>query len=179
MSLFKNCVEISSYHTLSVKGNLKLLYRATLTKLRHIKINLIWTQINYSSPREAHLKIQRIYFSSFFVKKGKCGGIEKFCFFFPKITETAHWETPPKAKSLLFRTFNSYSFNFSGGLCNRRILAFVGSELRARGGGGGARAVRLKKKKLSRFPPFYTPKGSYLWYGVCHPSPSVSKSLCG
>ena len=42
-------------------------FRATLTKIHHIKINHIWTQISYNSPREAHLKNQRIAF----VKKEK------------------------------------------------------------------------------------------------------------
>ena len=38
---------------------------------------------------------------------------------FSKIIETARWQ-PPRAKGRLFRTFNSDSFNFKGGLCNRR-----------------------------------------------------------
>ena len=38
-----------------------------LTKIHHIKINHIWTQISYSFPYEAHLKNQRVAF----VKKEK------------------------------------------------------------------------------------------------------------
>ena len=38
-----------------------------LTKMYHIKMNHIWTQISYSSPHEAHLKNQRVAF----VKKEK------------------------------------------------------------------------------------------------------------
>ena len=35
------------------------------------------------------------------------------------------------AKGRLFRTFNSYSFNFKGGLCNRRTGYIVHTELLA------------------------------------------------
>ena len=34
-------------------------------------------------------------------------------------------------KDRLFRTFNSYSFNFKGGLCNRHTGYIVRTELRA------------------------------------------------
>ena len=42
-------------------------FRAMLTKIHPIKMNHIWIQISYSSPHEAHLKIQRVAF----VKKEK------------------------------------------------------------------------------------------------------------
>ena len=44
-------------------------FRAMLTKIHHIKMNYIWTQISYtcSSPHEAHLENKRVAF----VKKEK------------------------------------------------------------------------------------------------------------
>ena len=42
-------------------------FRATFTKILHIKINLVWTLISYSTPYEVHLRNQRVVF----VKKDK------------------------------------------------------------------------------------------------------------
>ena len=87
-------------------------FRATLTKIHRIKINHIWTQIIYSSPHEAHLRNKRVAF----VKKGKMWWNCKRSFF--KNHRNCLLRTSPKSR--LFRTFNCYSFNIKGGLCNRR-----------------------------------------------------------
>ena len=43
--------------------------RATLTKIHHIKINHVWTQISYSTPYSAHIRKQR--FLLFFCQRGE------------------------------------------------------------------------------------------------------------
>ena len=35
-------------------------FRATLNKIQHIEMNIIWTQMSYSSPHKAHLKNQSV-----------------------------------------------------------------------------------------------------------------------
>ena len=85
-------------------------FRVTLTKIHLIKMNHIWTQISFSFPHEAHLKNQRVAF----VKKEK--NVVKLLFF--KHHRNCSLRTSTKGR--LFRTFNSYSFNFKGGLCDRR-----------------------------------------------------------
>ena len=88
-------------------------FRVTLTKIHNIKMNHIWTQISYSSPHEAHLKIQVVAM----VKKEKYmrWNCKRSLF---KNHRNCSLRTSTKGR--LFRTFNSYSFNIKGGLCNRR-----------------------------------------------------------
>ena len=164
MSLFKYCVEICSYHTLSVKGKLSFLYRATLTEIRHIKINHIWTQINYSSPHEAHLKMnQRIFFLFFAVKS------YNFVFSFRKsqklLIEKLHQKPTFQNIQQLFIQFQwrimqpPYT-----GLCPFRATC---------PGGGEQFDLKKKKKKKPRpfaISPFLYARRVVLWYGVCRPS---------
>ena len=75
-------------------------------------MNHIWTQISYNPPHEAHLKNQRIAF----VKKEK-NAMKSQRVIFQKSQKLL---AENLRKGRLFRTFNSYSFNFKGGLCNRR-----------------------------------------------------------
>ena len=86
--------------------------RSTLTKIHHIKINHILTQISYSSPYEAHLENQRV---AFVKKEGKMRWNRKRSICFSRkshklLAENLH-ERPPYT---VFKTSNSYSFNFKG-----------------------------------------------------------------
>ena len=84
-------------------------FRATLTKTHHIRINHFGTLRSYSTPYEAHLKYQRVAF----VRKGKnVVKLKKVIF---KNHRNCSLRTSRKGH--LFRTFNSYSLNFNGGLC--------------------------------------------------------------
>ena len=102
-------------------------FRATLTKIRRIKMNHIWTQKGYSSPHEAHLKKknQRVAI----VKKEKNAvKLQKVIF-----QKSQNCSLRTSTKGRLLRTFNRYSFSFKGGLCNRRtVLAIVRTKLCAR-----------------------------------------------
>ena len=80
-------------------------FRATLAKIRTIKINHIWIQICYSSPYETNKP------KGFLQTGEKLQWNRKSSF--SKIT--AHWAS--YMKGFLFRTFNGYSFNFNDGLC--------------------------------------------------------------
>ena len=88
-------------------------FRVMLTKIHLIKINHIWTQIiSYSSPREAHLKNQGLVLS----KRKKMWWNCRRSFY----KNHRNCSLRISTKGRLFRTFNSYSFNFKGGLYNRR-----------------------------------------------------------
>ena len=99
-------------------------FRATLTKIHFIKINHIKAQISYDSPYEAHLKNQRVAFA----KTEKYAMNRRGSF----VKNQRKCSLRISTKGRLFRTFNGYSFNFNGGFRNRRILAFVRADLRAR-----------------------------------------------
>ena len=86
-------------------------FRATLTKIHHIKMNHLWAQISYSPLHEAHLKNQRVAV----VKKEK-NVVKLQKVIFQKSQKQLAENT---TKGRLFRTFNSYTFNFKSGLCNR------------------------------------------------------------
>ena len=102
------------------------LFRGTLTKIHHIKINNFWTLISYSILWSTSEK-QKWCFCQQQERAAKCGEIAK-CHFL-KITETANLEHPRKAT--YFRTFNSYLFNFNDRFnCCTQI--FVRAELCAR-----------------------------------------------
>ena len=73
---------------------------------------MIWTQISYSSPREAHLKSQGLVLSKRRKMRWNC----RRSFF----KNHRNCSLRISTKGLLIRTFNSYSFNFKVGLCNRR-----------------------------------------------------------
>ena len=75
-------------------------------------MHLIWTQRSYSSPHEAHLKNQRVAF----VNKEKLAVKSQKVI----LQKSQKLLAENLMKGRLFRTFNSYSFNFKGGLCNRR-----------------------------------------------------------
>ena len=100
-------------------------FRATLIKIRRIKINNILTQISYNSPHEAHLKNQRNAFVE--MEKKKIGDIAKGNF--SKITETAHWE-PPRKGTYSEHSIAIHSITKAGYVS--AVLAIVRAELRAR-----------------------------------------------
>ena len=62
-------------------------FRATLTKIHHIKINQNFTLISHSTPYESHLKNQKVNFA----KKEK-NAVKSQKVIFSQITESAHWE---------------------------------------------------------------------------------------
>ena len=95
-------------------------FRMTLTKILSIKLNYIWTLISFIVLLMKHIwKIKGLLLS-----KNKKIVVKSRKVIFKQITKTAYWKPP--------WTFNSYSFNFKGGLCNRHVLAFVHAELCAR-----------------------------------------------
>ena len=127
--------------------NLNQFFKATLTKIHYIKINHIWTMMSYSTPCEAHLQNERVAFVkrrkilwNWRKKRGKKEGgkrREKKNRKEKKKSRKKEGKKEGKKKNIfknyrncslrtskkghLFRTFKSYSFNFNGGLCNRRI----------------------------------------------------------
>ena len=83
-------------------------FRATLTKIHFIKISNIWAQISFNIPSWEYLKNTR--FSR--IKKERTWLNHERPFF------ENHRNCSPSELhgGSLFRTFNSYSFNFNGGL---------------------------------------------------------------
>ena len=89
-------------------------FRATLTKIHCIKINHIWTQISYSfSLWNTSEKFKGLLLPKRRKMQWNC---QRSLF---KNLRNCSLRT--SAKGCLFRIFNSNSFNFKGGLCNRCI----------------------------------------------------------
>ena len=86
-------------------------FRAMLIKIHRIKMNHIWTKISYSSHKHIW-KIKELLFSNRRKMRWNC----KRSLF----KTHRNCSLRASAKGRLFRTFNSYLFNFKGGLCNRR-----------------------------------------------------------
>ena len=84
----------------------------TASKLSHF-----WIQISYCSPYEAHLKKQRVVC----VKKKKIAVKLKRIIF---KDHTNCSLSKLHERNFFLETFNTYSFNFNGGLC-KALLAFV------------------------------------------------------
>ena len=80
-------------------------FRATLTKIHAIKIYNICTQISFNNTPKIRIS-KNTRFS-------RVNAVKSLKVYFSKIAETALSELHGGG---LFRTFNSYSFNFNGGL---------------------------------------------------------------
>ena len=97
--------------TLSIKRNSHF-FRTTLTKFHCIKINNFWTQISFNTPYEPHKKKQVVCVQIL----EQCSEIIKVNFF----KNHRNFSLSELHGDSLFRTFNSYSFDFNGRLCNCR-----------------------------------------------------------
>ena len=108
----KNLREKKHTHsTLGIKRNLSFL-QSDITKIHQIKVNHIWTQISYIV-----LIIKHIW------KKTKvclCQKEKNLVKLQKDIIKKSQKLLRTSTKGHLFRTFNSYSFNFNCGLCDCR-----------------------------------------------------------
>ena len=113
----ESTIRLKEVRTLSVKRNLSLLQSDAHWNPPH-QINHMWTLIviSYSTPYEAHLKNQKV---TFFKKEKNVLKSQKVFF---QTSQKLLTELRTSTKGHL--TFNSYSFSFHGGLCNRHTSYF-------------------------------------------------------
>ena len=115
-------------------------FRVTLTKIHSITINHIWTQISFNSEKHRILSLQKgenaVWSHVIFRKSQKL------------LTERALSELYGGG---LFIKFNSYSFNFNGGLRKHR----AGYCLLRTPGRRGKQFLRFLKTDLLHFHRFY------------------------
>ena len=122
-------MEYQEIHTEHQKKLITSSERLTLKSTTCININHIWTQKSYSFPHAAYLKNQKVMF----VKKEK-NAVKLQKVIVQKSQKLLAENLLALLLSLslslsqlsqLFSTFNSYSFNFKGGLCNHRDEQFL------------------------------------------------------
>ena len=120
-------------------------FRAMLTKVIHIIINHIWTQINYSSPNETHKKIKVLLLS----KRRKMWNCKRSFF-----RNHMNCSLRTSTKGRLFRTFNRASISKAGYVT--AVLAFFRAEIRTWEASSFCDFWKMTSRKFTVFHSFLT-----------------------